>query len=203
MTDTLPSMFTHTHTHTHTFAHTGLRTLIRLGDSDVDYDPNFRFYLTTKLPNPHYLPEVCIKVNLINFTVTIRVCGCDCVCVRVHACVCVCDSVCVCARVFACGGCEYVHQCKPHRSHRNHKGGYLLFASLLSFAAMGGKGARNWMEVCQKALEAAPCHPSTQFRMPTHPGMCPPPPTHTHTQHTHRAWRTSCWATSCAMSGLS
>ncbi|KAJ9505503.1 hypothetical protein QJQ45_023787, partial [Haematococcus lacustris] len=50
----------------------GTRTLIRLGDSDVDYDPNFRFYMTTKLPNPHYLPEVCIKVNLINFTVTIK-----------------------------------------------------------------------------------------------------------------------------------
>ena len=25
---------------------------------------------TTKMPNPHYLPEVCIKVTLINFTVT-------------------------------------------------------------------------------------------------------------------------------------
>jgi len=47
--------------------------LIRLGDSDVDYDPHFRFYMTTKLPNPHYLPEVCIKVNLINFTVTRKV----------------------------------------------------------------------------------------------------------------------------------
>ena len=48
----------------------GGRLLIRLGDSDVDYDPNFTFYLTTKLPNPHYLPEVCIKVTVINFTVT-------------------------------------------------------------------------------------------------------------------------------------
>jgi dynein heavy chain len=48
----------------------GGRLLIRLGDSDVDYDPNFRFYLTTKMPNPHYLPEVCIKVTVINFTVT-------------------------------------------------------------------------------------------------------------------------------------
>ena len=26
--------------------------------------------MTTKLPNPHYLPEVCIKVTLLNFTVT-------------------------------------------------------------------------------------------------------------------------------------
>jgi dynein heavy chain len=48
------------------------RTLIRLGDTDVDYDPNFKFYLTTKMPNPHYLPEVCIKVTVINFTVTIK-----------------------------------------------------------------------------------------------------------------------------------
>ena len=41
----------------------GGRTLIHLGDSDIDYDPNFRFYMTTKMPNPHYLPEVCIKVS--------------------------------------------------------------------------------------------------------------------------------------------
>ncbi|KAG2448089.1 hypothetical protein HYH02_007114 [Chlamydomonas schloesseri] len=50
----------------------GGRTLIRLGDSDVDYDPNFRFYITTKMSNPHYLPEVCIKVTIINFTVTMK-----------------------------------------------------------------------------------------------------------------------------------
>eukprot|EP01042_Synura_sphagnicola_P024645 gene24645-31548_t len=48
----------------------GSRMLIRLGDSDVDYDANFRLYMTTKLPNPHYLPEVSIKVTIINFTVT-------------------------------------------------------------------------------------------------------------------------------------
>ncbi|KAG3118423.1 Dynein heavy chain 6, axonemal [Phytophthora idaei] len=48
----------------------GGRLLIRLGDSDVDYDPNFKLFLTTKLPNPHYLPEVYIKVTVINFTVT-------------------------------------------------------------------------------------------------------------------------------------
>jgi dynein heavy chain len=43
---------------------------IRLGDSNVDYDENFKFFMTTKLPNPHYIPEICIKVTLINFTVT-------------------------------------------------------------------------------------------------------------------------------------
>lgn len=36
----------------------GGRTMIRLGDSDIDYDKNFRFYMTTKMANPHYLPEV-------------------------------------------------------------------------------------------------------------------------------------------------
>ena len=43
---------------------------VRLGDSNVDYDENFRFFMTTKMPNPHYIPEICIKVTMINFTVT-------------------------------------------------------------------------------------------------------------------------------------
>jgi dynein heavy chain len=48
----------------------GGRIQIKLGDNEVDYDKNFQFYITTKMPNPHYFPEVCIKVTLINFTVT-------------------------------------------------------------------------------------------------------------------------------------
>jgi dynein heavy chain len=48
----------------------GGRTLMKLGDSYVEYDKNFKLYITTKLPNPHYLPEICIKVTIINFTVT-------------------------------------------------------------------------------------------------------------------------------------
>ena len=47
----------------------GLR-FIRLDNKDVEYDPTFKLYMTTKLPNPHYMPEVCIKVTVINFTVT-------------------------------------------------------------------------------------------------------------------------------------
>jgi dynein heavy chain len=43
---------------------------IKLGDAWVAINNDFKFYVTTKLPNPHYLPEVCIKVTLINFTVT-------------------------------------------------------------------------------------------------------------------------------------
>ncbi|KAJ3321819.1 Dynein heavy chain 6, axonemal [Boothiomyces sp. JEL0866] len=48
----------------------GGRVLMKLGDSLVEYDRNFKLYITTKLQNPHYLPEVCIKVTIINFTVT-------------------------------------------------------------------------------------------------------------------------------------
>lgn len=48
----------------------GGRSVIHLGDSDVEYHPAFQLYMTTPLANPHYLPEVCIKVTLVNFTVT-------------------------------------------------------------------------------------------------------------------------------------
>lgn len=43
---------------------------MRLGDTDVDYDMDFKLYITTKLSNPHYLPEICIQVTIVNFTVT-------------------------------------------------------------------------------------------------------------------------------------
>ena len=43
---------------------------IRLGDNWVPYSNDFKFFITTKLSNPHYLPEICIKVTIINFTVT-------------------------------------------------------------------------------------------------------------------------------------
>jgi dynein heavy chain len=28
------------------------------------------FYITTKLPRPHYAPEICVKLVLLNFLVT-------------------------------------------------------------------------------------------------------------------------------------
>lgn len=44
--------------------------MLKLGDQDIPYNDDFKFYITTKLSNPHYLPEICIKVTMINFTVT-------------------------------------------------------------------------------------------------------------------------------------
>ena len=43
---------------------------IRLGDSTKYGDKNFKLYITTKLTNPHYPPELCVKVNLLNFMAT-------------------------------------------------------------------------------------------------------------------------------------
>ncbi|XP_070569551.1 dynein axonemal heavy chain 7-like isoform X2 [Ptychodera flava] len=43
---------------------------IRLGDSTIEYSQDFRFYMTTKLRNPHYLPETAVKVTLLNFMIT-------------------------------------------------------------------------------------------------------------------------------------
>jgi dynein heavy chain len=48
----------------------GKSMTIKIGDSVIDYDKNFKFYMTTKLRNPHYLPEVSTKVTLINFMIT-------------------------------------------------------------------------------------------------------------------------------------
>lgn len=45
-------------------------TKIRFMDKTVNYNPNFQIFLTTKLGNPHYPPETCAKVTLLNFQVT-------------------------------------------------------------------------------------------------------------------------------------
>lgn len=43
---------------------------VKLGDSIIEYNNDFRLYITTKLRNPHYVPEVSVKVTLINFIIT-------------------------------------------------------------------------------------------------------------------------------------
>merc|ERR1719409_1189332 len=47
----------------------GNRSVIKLGDKEVDYNPEFRFYLTSKLANPHYTPEISTKATICNFCV--------------------------------------------------------------------------------------------------------------------------------------
>ncbi|XP_032892704.1 dynein heavy chain 1, axonemal [Amblyraja radiata] len=45
-------------------------TVIKLGDAIIPFHDDFKMYITTKLPNPHYTPEISTKVTLINFTLS-------------------------------------------------------------------------------------------------------------------------------------
>lgn len=60
-----------------TFSHNSINIVVvggvkclRLGESVIEYSDDFRFYITTKLRNPHYLPELSTKVTLLNFMIT-------------------------------------------------------------------------------------------------------------------------------------
>ena len=48
----------------------GATTMIKLGSEAIPYHDDFRLYLCSKLPNPHYSPEVSTKVTLINMMIT-------------------------------------------------------------------------------------------------------------------------------------
>ena len=46
--------------------------MIKLGESVVPYHQEFKFFVTTKMSNPHYKPEVAVKVSLMNFMITME-----------------------------------------------------------------------------------------------------------------------------------
>lgn len=54
-----------------TFMQAGME-VISLGENVIVYNKDFRLYLTSKLRNPHYLPEVFNKVTIINFALTLE-----------------------------------------------------------------------------------------------------------------------------------
>ncbi len=43
---------------------------VKLGDMVIEYNREFKLYMTTKLQNPHYLPRLSTKVTLINLRIT-------------------------------------------------------------------------------------------------------------------------------------
>ena len=45
-----------------TFKQQGVEYM-KLGDNAIEYSHDFRFYITTNLRSPHYLPEVSVKVS--------------------------------------------------------------------------------------------------------------------------------------------
>jgi len=48
----------------------GRQKFIKIADTEMDYDPNFRLYMTSRLGNPHFSPELAAKTTIIDFTVT-------------------------------------------------------------------------------------------------------------------------------------
>ncbi|KAF6780273.1 hypothetical protein AHF37_00288 [Paragonimus kellicotti] len=49
---------------------TGGRTLITIGDQDIDLSPTFLIFLSTRDPSVEFPPDVCSRVTFVNFTVT-------------------------------------------------------------------------------------------------------------------------------------
>lgn len=47
----------------------GKSLCVKVGDDEIDYDEKFKLFITTRMPNPHYTPEISSKVAIVNFTV--------------------------------------------------------------------------------------------------------------------------------------
>ena len=47
----------------------GKRWAVKFGANEIEYNLKFQLYITTRLPNPHYTPEISTKVNVVNFIV--------------------------------------------------------------------------------------------------------------------------------------
>ena len=50
----------------------GRNMFITVADQQMDFDPNFMMYFVTRLPNPHFTPELQARTAVVDFTVTMK-----------------------------------------------------------------------------------------------------------------------------------
>ena len=48
----------------------GGELVLPFGGKNITYNSDFRFFMTTTMPNPHYPPETFVKVTIVNFAIT-------------------------------------------------------------------------------------------------------------------------------------
>jgi dynein heavy chain len=54
------------------FVKIGGRLMLKLADKEVEFNPAFKFYITTKMSNPTYGPDISTKVTICNFAVVVK-----------------------------------------------------------------------------------------------------------------------------------
>jgi len=47
----------------------GRNQTVKIGEKEIEVNKNYRMYITTRMSNPHYTPEVSCKVAVVNFCV--------------------------------------------------------------------------------------------------------------------------------------
>lgn len=47
----------------------GDQVMMKFNDKLITYNDQFRLFMTTKLSNPHYAPEISTKTTLCNFAI--------------------------------------------------------------------------------------------------------------------------------------
>ncbi|CAB0007833.1 unnamed protein product [Nesidiocoris tenuis] len=50
----------------------GNEEFMKCGDRLLEYNSKFQFYITTKLTNPHYLPEIATRTAIVNFAIKLE-----------------------------------------------------------------------------------------------------------------------------------